>query len=89
MLHARKDALLAKHVEGRESLHELDHIFEDHRARRARESGLDAFGFPSRREDPADNFLDFHRKRMEQKEREEKEEGGYDDIIKDLESSIR
>ena len=31
VLQTRKDALLAKHVEGRESLHELDYIFKDPR----------------------------------------------------------
>ena len=29
VLKHRKDALFAKHVEGRESLHELDYIFEN------------------------------------------------------------
>ena len=29
VLKTRKDALLAKHVEGRESLHDLDYIFKD------------------------------------------------------------
>jgi len=31
VLKTRKDALIAKHVEGRESLHELDYIFRDNR----------------------------------------------------------
>ena len=32
VLKTRKDALIAKHIEGRESLHELDYIFNDPRS---------------------------------------------------------
>ena len=41
VLKHRKDALFAKHVEGRESLHELDYIFENKRSTDFRSNWLD------------------------------------------------
>ena len=54
VLQTRKDALVAKHLEGRESLHELDYIFRDPKF------DLDAGG----------NYLDQHRREMQQRDRE-------------------
>ena len=54
VLQTRKDALVAKHLEGRESLHELDYIFRDPKF------DLDAGG----------NYLDQHRREMQERGRE-------------------
>lgn len=54
VLKTRKDALVAKHIEGRESIHELDYIFKDQKF----DLGDD------------DNYLDQHKQRMEEQKRE-------------------
>lgn len=43
VLKHRKDALLAKHIEGRESLHELDYIFENKRQEDSGSNWLDTY----------------------------------------------
>lgn len=54
VLKTRKDALVAKHIEGRESLHELDYIFRD----------------PNFDLDDGGNYLDKHRREVAEREKE-------------------
>ena len=57
VLKTRKDALLARHVEGRESIQGLDHVFRAGETQPAPTD--DALGF--------ENYLDKYRKDLEEK----------------------
>lgn len=59
VLKTRKDALVARHVEGRESMQGLDHVF---RADQQRPD--DGLGF--------ENYLDKYRRELEEREKEQK-----------------
>ena len=63
LLKHRKEALYAKHVEGRESLHELDYIFTENRDRPS--TTIEAIPASS-----GPNWLDQHNKEIEAAEEE-------------------
>ena len=63
VLKTRKDALIAKHIEGRESFHELDYIFRETK-----------FTNPAPREDVGENYLDLHQMALEKQSRDRQEQ---------------